>query len=169
MCSELTFWLKQIGFIETTNNYCLTINIHSLKPYIFTIDKNKLKYLSKEQILEQINLSKRQYIISIFGGQKLNDENKKIFNDFAESLGYIYDEQRKAYIYTKKLTVRGKEYESDSIIIDERLNTLTLNDALLELINEQMNTNNQVSFIAREDLLSVNNFVTQFDCPTCPK
>lgn len=160
-------WLKSIGFEEFNNYYKLQINIRGInKPTFCYIDKNII--YTKEQVINHINETKINAIKKYMEGQIVNDENMNTLRTFIEALGY---EKKDNGIWKLKFEYKmpSKTYEDSAILDETDLKTMTLNDAMLRAMDIKRSKETELEFKIKYDTESVNSFVEQFDCPTCPK
>ena len=98
----------------------------------------------------------------------MNDEDIKTVRTFLDALGY---EKRDNGIwkYTKTYKMPAKTY-SEPVLLDELdLKDMSLNDALLFVIDTKRTLETKLEFKMKYDIEYVGDFVSQFDCPTCPK
>lgn len=97
----------------------------------------------------------------------MTQEELKSLYDYAEA--QKYENKETELFMSVVISFRGKDYCGDVTIQKSELEEMTFNDALLCLIDRKIDAERYVSYLARDTLMSVNDFVAQFDCPTCPK
>lgn len=158
-------WLKSIGFRELSTVWVLKVNIRDIKPTYIFIDKYKIT--SKEDIIDFITQSKINIIKQYMEGQLMTDENKKLVKEFAEANGYTYKDNK--YIQEFSMKLHGKDYNFTSEIEESKLQDMTINDAFLCIIDSKNSASTELAFKMKDDLLNINEFISKFDCPTCPQ
>lgn len=177
--NDVIKWMKSIGFKEVKNYMQLTITIPKITTIIYCniykddldifIDSDTKDYkYTKQYIIQCINETKINAIKKYMEGQIVNDENMNTLRTFIEALGY---EKKDNGIWKLKFEYKmpSKTYE-DSVMLDEAdLKNMTLNDAMLRAMDTKRSKETELEFKMKYDTESVNSFVEQFDCPTCPK
>lgn len=176
---QIIKWMKSIGFEETNDCMRLDIIIPKISYTVYCdICKNDLLLLietdtkdykyTKQYIIQCINEAKVNAIKKYMEGQIVNDENMNTLRTFIEALGY---EKKDNGIWKLKFEYKmpSKIYEDSAILDEEDLKNMTLNDAMLRAMDTKRSKETELEFKMKYDTESVNTFVEQFDCPTCPK
>lgn len=177
--NDIIQWMKSIGFEEVNDCMRLTITIPKITNIIYCniykddldvfiySDTKDYKY-TKQYIIQCINETKINAIKKYMEGQIVNDENMNTLRTFIEALGY---EKKDNGIWKFKFEYKmpSKTYEDSAILDEADLKNMTLNDAMLRAMDTKRSKETELEFKMKYDTESVNNFVEQFDCPTCPK
>lgn len=177
--NDIIQWMKYIGFEEVNDCMRLTITIPKITNIIYCniykddldvfIDSDTKDYkYTKQYIIQCINETKINAIKKYMEGQIVNDENMNTLHTFIEALGY---EKKENGIWKFKFEYKmpSNTYEDSAILDEEDLKSMTLNDAMLRAMDTKRSKETELEFKMKYDIESVNNFVEQFDCPTCPK
>lgn len=172
-------YLISLGFKEGTYFYSLKISMPKIKHIIYcNIDKDDLdifndsdtkdcKY-AKQYIIQCINDTKSKLIKSYLEGQPVTEENINTLRNFIEAVGYIKKDNG-VWEFPLSYKMQAKEYNDSAIIDEEDLKEMTLNDAMLRVMDAKRSKEAELEFQMKYDTESVNAFVEQFECPTCPK
>lgn len=177
--NDIINWMKSIGFKEINDCMKLTITIPKITTTIYCniykddldvfIDSDTKDYTyTKQYVIQCINETKINAIKKYMEGQIVNDENMNTLRTFIEALGY---EKKDNSIWKLKFEYKmpSKTYEDSAILDEEDLKNMTLNDAMLRAMDTKRSKETELEFKMKYDTESVDSFVEQFDCPTCPK